>query len=694
MSRPSVPDHTTGTVTETDGYGWQSLGVFGSTIQPHQDFPRPVSTDIDGFTWEFQFGEYTTPFWKFGTVYTSSAGREYAHLIQTSAGHGYECEGVSGTKLSTSAPTHDKTVVYPDGYGWAYEDSAIIVTAPGNISWVSGSNYAVGSRVRTVTAWRGGTFALNTEVTSTNGFLYRCTLSTGTTSTVAPSHVGQWEEVTETDGYRWMYLGEPTRPRWHGQNYVVDAEIVALNGFLYRCTLDPGGTINSSVSPTHLSGEVTEADGYRWLYAGEPTGGGNYICTVDPGTVAAANAPLHTVGTVVTADGYSWLHEIVAWATGTNYLLGNRVVASNGICYQCSTDPGAGLSTIEPSHPSGAVTGGDGYGWTVMTGGAAATDFWPAWVNGTNYAINANITAPNGLRYRLTEDAPVGILSTIPPTHDLGEVIGTDSYGWTRIESWAFGGHYVSQQVVVSSNNRPYKCSTTPPSQLSTFKPTHSDKLLYSDGFIWHHLGSTYAEWSAFGEVVSQMDIATNADLTLVPQTTPREVRHTGTLSQNRVVTLSEVLAYDGMRYRITRTGGNQNGVWTLNIGAGTPLATLRTGDWCDITYDGAAWYLSAFGQIADVRSQQTISDGSAFTLTPNISPQETLYSGAMTIARAVTLSATGAFAGQTFRITRTATGAFALNVGTGPLRALAVNEWCVICFDGAAWYLAAYGVL
>jgi hypothetical protein len=67
-----------------------------------------------------------------------------------------------------------------------------------------------------------------------------------------------------------------------------------------------------------------------------------------------------------------------------------------------------------------------------------------------------------------------------------------------------------------------------------------------------------------------------------------------------------------------------------------------------------------------------------------------------LTADRAVTLSTTYARTGARFRIIRTAaaTGAFNLNVGTGPLKALPVGSWCDVEYDGSAWFLAAYGTL
>lgn len=48
------------------------------------------------------------------------------------------------------------------------------------------------------------------------------------------------------------------------------------------------------------------------------------------------------------------------------------------------------------------------------------------------------------------------------------------------------------------------------------------------------------------------------------------------------------------------------------------------------------------------------------------------------------------------FRIVRAAaaTGVFNLNVGVGPLEALAAGQWCDVQYDGAAWVLVGFGSL
>lgn len=72
------------------------------------------------------------------------------------------------------------------------------------------------------------------------------------------------------------------------------------------------------------------------------------------------------------------------------------------------------------------------------------------------------------------------------------------------------------------------------------------------------------------------------------------------------------------------------------------------------------------------------------------------LYNTPITNNRAVTLSTTNIWNGARFRVLRTAaaTGAFSVNVGTGPLKALVAGSWCDVEYTGAAWILTGYGTL
>jgi hypothetical protein len=67
-----------------------------------------------------------------------------------------------------------------------------------------------------------------------------------------------------------------------------------------------------------------------------------------------------------------------------------------------------------------------------------------------------------------------------------------------------------------------------------------------------------------------------------------------------------------------------------------------------------------------------------------------------LTADRAVSLNTADATEGAELVVTRTAasTGAFNLNVGTGPLKALATGQWARFRYSGAAWVLTSFGSL
>lgn len=67
-------------------------------------------------------------------------------------------------------------------------------------------------------------------------------------------------------------------------------------------------------------------------------------------------------------------------------------------------------------------------------------------------------------------------------------------------------------------------------------------------------------------------------------------------LTVNRAVTLSTTGATAGAKFHIVRQSGATGGA-TLDIGTG-PLKSLTVSQWCDVEYDGSAWFLSAFGSL------------------------------------------------------------------------------------------------
>ena len=113
-------------------------------------------------------------------------------------------------------------------------------------------------------------------------------------------------------------------------------------------------------------------------------------------------------------------------------------------------------------------------------------------------------------------------------------------------------------------------------------------------------------------------------------------------------------------------------------------------------TYQEAVRAIASHVSENDKRNDRRVSadnGDAAATLYPGRFATTQRWDTTLTADRAVTLS-TEAWNGARFRIVRTGSGAFNLNVGTGPLKALAANTWADVEFNGTAWALTAYGAL
>lgn len=132
------------------------------------------------------------------------------------------------------------------------------------------------------------------------------------------------------------------------------------------------------------------------------------------------------------------------------------------------------------------------------------------------------------------------------------------------------------------------------------------------------------------------------------------------------------------------------NGATITLFGAGN--MTLRSGVRYFFIKDGAVWReMTSF----PLGVTSNVGDN-AKTLQARIDPEVQRYNAPITADRAVALSTTGAYAGARFRVVRSAasTGAFNVNVGTGPLKALGIGQWVDVDYDGSAWFVSAFGSL
>lgn len=165
----------------------------------------------------------------------------------------------------------------------------------------------------------------------------------------------------------------------------------------------------------------------------------------------------------------------------------------------------------------------------------------------------------------------------------------------------------------------------------------------------------------------------------------------------NNTVSASNLVRFNHANPGIAFCVGNTNRGGRLFLGAATNIVSdchKNTHTGANIQSGGVVITRASDNYSNAVGRSQTIATNADFTLTPFASPEQTRHTGTLTADRAVTLSTTGAVVDQKFRITRTGAGAFNLNVGTGPLKALITNTWAEFVFDGTAWYLSAYGAL
>jgi hypothetical protein len=455
--------------------------------------------------------------------------------------------------------------------------------------------------------------------------------------------------------------------------------------------------------------------------------------------------------------GGDFVDEAVAWTSGDTYSAGDQVQGSgagDGV-YEC-TVAGGGASTNEPTHPSASQAYADGYTWKVMLiDWISGTDYTDGGT-GTFGTADA-IEAPNGAVYVCEHSPGGGALSTVAPTHaGTTPVVESDGYSWDIQNSnavWFNGDTTIIEGgcfKTVGDSQIPafFGCyaEAGQPVQMSSgtlaIYPGYSvDNLTEgSTGTLWNQVGTNHTRihskdsngdtWEiqiggyrnftsnaiiafvhdtlASGGLVEALDL-TDGSLELLYNNSAAtriwsKTLDGTTLTFGRDDPVPHALYVDNLFVGASTTSGRQitnssasptSGQWAAGdlVLNSAPLLGEPWGWRCILTGDFAG-VAPVFQPLRDHGSQQTIATNANFTLTPGTSPHRTLHTGTLTANRAVTLSTTGALIGLSYRITRTGAGAFDLNVGSGPLKALATNTWCEVVYDGSAYYLSAYGAL
>jgi hypothetical protein len=211
-------------------------------------------------------------------------------------------------------------------------------------------------------------------------------------------------------------------------------------------------------------------------------------------------------------------------------------------------------------------------------------------------------------------------------------------------------------------------------------------------------------------DLVIQGGGATNLRFSRNTVVIPRETFSTGNTGDYRVMVQLRGPRSEGNDFRTDLTptyGGATTAHFAVDYGVDTVVVDDRFAGTAPGTADTVRpYYNRAFNTVnlynkyhqnANAGGTVTGRNGNA-TLLPSVDAEVQVWDGALGADRTVTLSTSAgyAFPGARFRIVRapTSTGAFNLNVGAGPLKALATGQWCDVRFDGTSWHLTAFGSL
>jgi hypothetical protein len=208
---------------------------------------------------------------------------------------------------------------------------------------------------------------------------------------------------------------------------------------------------------------------------------------------------------------------------------------------------------------------------------------------------------------------------------------------------------------------------------------------------------STIWRVEEYGPIVNDLEYTgstiADADITLNPFNPQRVFRAAAALSGNRIVTLPTSGVKNGVKYHISRSGGNIGGPWTLNIGG---LILLAQNGSCQIVFESGVnlWRLinrgSTVSQIGLAGITNSYVGNADITLIPFADTEVQRETATLNGNRLITFDIPHAVAGSRFKVIRVggnSGGPWTLSLGG--LILLAQNEQGEVIFDGTAWQSA-----
>lgn len=166
----------------------------------------------------------------------------------------------------------------------------------------------------------------------------------------------------------------------------------------------------------------------------------------------------------------------------------------------------------------------------------------------------------------------------------------------------AAGGTTSGRTVFLQTNQAPGSTGWSGAGGMGTKPWLAGDRIIVQDAgdlgrvLEWRcYASGTPGSWApaVFAGGHGAMNFPGDADSTFTPLVSRGNLHYSTTLTANRTITLDTTNAWNGLRVLVTRTAA---GNFTLSVGG---LATLNTGDWCEVGYDGGSYRVLRTGLIS-----------------------------------------------------------------------------------------------
>jgi hypothetical protein len=500
--------------------------------------------------------------------------------------------GNATSGLARTASPYARMVTAIDGVEQAF------VTRGGRIGSRGGLIVRPNVAQRTLVATRPWSVSTPAADNSWRGICWSAEL--GLFCAIASSGTGS-RVMTSPDGATWTARTSAADNEWYGLCWSPELGLfcaVSITGTGNRVMTSPDGiawTARTSAADNNWHSVCWSAE-LGLFCAVSITGAGNRVMTSPDGIAWTAR----TSAADNNWRGICWSAELGLFCAVASSGIGNRVMTSpDGVTWTTRTtavsnqwwsvcwsaELGLFCATAITGTGNQVMTSPDGVTWTARTS-AADNNWWAvAWSPelGLFCAVadlgtgNRVMTSPDGIVWTARPSAADNSWRGLCWSPELGLFCAVSITGT--------GNRAMTSQSARALHARSMATVATLPSGVPAGSSIWCSDLGGGGGQL-NFDGTSWRRVSRGG----QQTVATDVNLTLTTLTNAEEQRHTGTLTANRTITLSGTNAYGGARFRVARSGA---GAFTLDFGG---LKTLATGTWAEATYDGSAWYLSAYG--------------------------------------------------------------------------------------------------